>query len=136
MPIDFREMRGEQDLAVYMACHQDLVDRLRNRPTAEIFKVHNIPKKGKRGGVREVWEVREQSAADAYKGLARRLYSHLSQRLDRFPHPASHAYTPGLSILSNASAHLKAPRVQKGDIRGFFRAIRATKVKEVLIASG
>jgi RNA-directed DNA polymerase len=130
--LDFTRMRDARDLAGYISCPPSIVDRLLTEPSLSLFVTHKIPKKGWRGGFREVWEVRDRSVADAFKSLQRRLQAFISGTIVGFPHEASHGYVPRRSTLSNAQLHLGCPVILKLDLRDFFGTITQERVEVFL----
>ena len=73
MLVDFKLLQGASDLHVYLGCEPDTATWLLQASDDELFSRHLIPKKGRHGGIREVWEVRSEAISDLYKGLARKL---------------------------------------------------------------
>lgn len=132
MLVDFRKMRGRLDLHVFLACPEESARQILERADLELFKVHELPKKGRKGETRVVWEVRDQHIADIYKGLSRRLRVFLETLLPGFPHPASHGYVPQRSTFTNAKAHIGSPAVLKADIHRFFETVPTSKVVALL----
>ena len=125
-------MRGGRDLPQYLGCSDSLAQRLCDTDDDALFKRHAIPKKGGRGGTREVWEVRETEVAVVYRALSRRLHAFFVASFDGYPHRSSHAYLPGRSTLTNASAHQGASRLLHADIRNFFESISRCPVIALL----
>lgn len=136
MVIDFRLLRGQADLPAFLACDRALVELVCRSDRADLFEVHQIPKRGRRGGRREVWEVAEDTIADLYKGLSRRLTEFLYSSVPAFPHPAAHGYVPGRSTRTNAEKHIGASLVLLADIKEFFRTIDQAKVTQALEQAG
>lgn len=134
--VDFRKMRDTRDLHLFIGCGEALAKRILDCPDDELLDRHFIPKRGKAGGVREVFEIRDRDVADVYKGLSRRLQVFFARTLDGFPHPGAHGYVPGRSTLTNAAAHIPARQVLKADIRDFFRSISSARVQALLVGVG
>jgi hypothetical protein len=126
--VDFRRIRDQRDLSQYLGCSDALARRLSEADDDELFKRHAIPKKGRRGGTRNVWKVRETEVAIVYRALGRRLHEFFVAVLEGYPHRSSHAYLPGRSTLTNASAHQGASRLLSADIRNFFESISRRRV--------
>lgn len=132
MLVDFKRLQGEEDLHVYLGCTPELATAILKGPDEALFVRHHIPKKGRTGGTREVWEVRTDRIGDLYKGLARRLDEFIRENLNGFPHPGVHGYVTKRSTLTNAKAHIGATSILKGDIRSFFRSIGGPQVLHLL----
>jgi RNA-directed DNA polymerase len=130
--IDFRNMRDARDLADYVGCAQNVVDRLLGRAPTSLFVVHQIPKRSRRGGFRTVWAVHDREVADAFKSLRRRLDDFMFTALPNYPHRAAHGYIVGRSTRSNAAVHLGCPLILKVDIKNFFHSITQTRVQAFL----
>lgn len=113
---------------MFLGCSEQVAHRLLNDPDELLFSCFEIPKRGRLGGTREVWEVTEEIIGDLYKGLARKLDAFLRSRLPHFPHNCAHAYVAGRSTLSNARVHLGASLIVNADIRLFFRSIGRTRI--------
>src|SRR5690349_16799239 len=105
MATDLNRMMSEEDLAVFLECSRDLAQQLVQGTSSEIFRKHQIPKPGKAGEFREVWEVLDGAVADVFKNLARTLESFFRKNLPGYPHPAAHGYVRRRSILTNARSH-------------------------------
>lgn len=131
MLIDFSLMRGARDLHVYLGCDPAFARRILKDADDEFFVRHHIPKKGKRGGTREVWEARDDRVADLYKGLSRRLDEFIRKMLPGFPHASAHGYLRQRSTWTNANAHIGSDRILKADIASFFRSISHARVVEL-----
>jgi RNA-directed DNA polymerase len=130
--IDFRNMRDARDLADYVGCAQSVVDRLLGRAPTSLFVVHQIPKRGRRGGFRTVWAVHDREVADAFKSLRRRLDDFMFTALPNYPDRAAHGYIVGRSTRSNAAVHLGCPLILKVDIKNFFHSITRARVEAFL----
>jgi RNA-directed DNA polymerase len=136
MATDLNRMMNEEDLAVFLECSCDLAQQLSHATSSEIFRKHQIPKPGKAGEFREVWEVIDGAVADVFKNLARTLESFFRKNLPGYPHPAAHGYVRRRSILTNAKAHAGAARILKADVRRFFRSIGCGMVERTLVRAG
>lgn len=129
-------MRGRQDLHVYLACPPETAEFMLDAEVHDLFRVHVLPKKGRPGGNRVVWEVRDRHVADVYKGFSRRIRIFLETSLQGFPHPAAHGYVPGRSTRTNALRHVGATAVLKADIQDFFQSISKSRVIALLESAG
>ena len=136
MLVDFRLMQGEEDLHVFLGCHAERAAWLLSSDDEELFVRHLIPKKGAKGGEREVWEVRNDGLADLYKGLARKLDQFIRETLPGFPHGSAHGYITNRSTFTNAKVHVGASKILKADIKSFFKSIHRTKVVTLLTRLG
>lgn len=134
--MDFRNLRGRQDLHLYLATSEETVGRLLDAPNADLFDRHLIPKKGRRGGTREVWSIKDRALADVYKALSRRLWAFFQVALPGFPHRSVHGYVPGRSTKTNAKEHVGATSVLRADIRDFFRSITREHVVTMFGSAG
>ena len=132
MIVDFRLLQGEDDLHDFLNCRKELADWLLTAHDDELFFRHQIPKKGRLGGSREVWEVQQDTVGDIYKGLARKLDDFIRSQLPSFPHNAAHGYIAGRSTLTNARVHIGARVVVNADIKSFFRSIHGARVRNLL----
>lgn len=136
MIVDFTLLRGEQGLPKFLNCTDELTQSLLAGDDDALFFRYQIPKKGRLGGTREVWEVKDVDVGDVYKGLARKLDAFVRHRNPHYPHDAAHAYIAGRSILTNARAHIGATLVINADIKSFFRSISAARVRELFLGLG
>jgi RNA-directed DNA polymerase len=132
MLVDFKLLQGEEDLHKFLNCRKELADWLLTATDDELFFRHEIPKKGRKGGTREVWEVQQDTVGDVYKGLARKLDDFIRAQLPGFPHNAAHAYISGRSSLTNAQVHVGSRVVLNADIKSFFRSIPAKRVRTLM----
>lgn len=134
--IDFKLLRGMADLAAFLSCDPAQIASLCPSERAEFFEVHQIPKRGRGGGNREVWEVTDETIADIYRGLSRRLAEFLRGFQPPFPHPAAHGYVAGRSTRTNAEVHIGASVILRADIKQFFRSIGFARVQRSLEQAG
>lgn len=136
MAMDFKLLQGQGDLHVFLRCDPALARQIVSVSDDLLFRTHSIPKRGGRGGTREVWEVHDDAVAEVYKGLARRLEVFFRRAIAGFPHDSVHGYLSARSTRTNALAHIGAKRILKADIRQFFRSIRKSVVVDLFKRCG
>jgi RNA-directed DNA polymerase len=132
MTPDFRRMRNVGDLPTYLGEPEHVIDRLRRAGSAEVFRRHQIPKKGRGGGTREVWELKRLEDRPLYRSLRLKLHEFFCEALTGFPHDGAHGYVSRRSTVSNAKVHVGASQVLCVDIAHFFRSITAKHVRQLL----
>ncbi len=93
-------------------------------------KEMKIPKKNKKLGHRVVYKVDAGELEDALKALK----FYLNERYT--PHPCTHGFIIGRSIVSNAASHLNKRYVLNIDIKDFFESIPFTSIENTFMSMG
>lgn len=123
---DLSHLQSFADVARFLEISRsDLSYRLYGAPESARYTTFEIPKRS--GGVRRI---------DAPIGVIREaqdaLMPHLYARHD--PHPASHGFLPGRSIVSNAEVHKGQRLVLNVDLADFFPTINFGRVRGLFMA--
>lgn len=110
----------------------DLVDRLRLdetalRSTLISYRTFTVPKRG--GGLRHI-AAPDRPLRDLQRRILRRLLARLQT------HPAAVGFEPGESTVSHAAEHVGRPVVLRMDVRNFFSATSATRVRQFFAEDG
>jgi RNA-directed DNA polymerase len=153
--IDFREPKNKDQLLLFLGINESILNIIvkktnndssvkKDNPLiiqgVEIpflrlnnFIQHKIPKKGKPGKYRIVWEA-SGLISDAYKTFTRRFDLFLRFAEKGYPHSCAYGYIRGRSTIENASPHCGKRFLLKADIHNFFPSISFERIYNKFIS--